>query len=358
MTTDAEFSLFDINSWKSQMAQGKIYHYLWAIIIILFIAWVKVSFPDYDALKMPFLLFVFGVFISAYIGGVGPGLLSVLLSASLASYLFLPPYRSLQIEPHHRPALILYIIGSSILVVLVSRQRRTIYQKAAMERQKDDFISSTSHELKTPLTSMKIFVELLEKQAATQHLDDKTKKYVGMISEQTDRLISLVNVLLDITRVNTNRLELKRELVDINRLVGHLVESMQTTVTTHNFILEGQVRRKIRGDELRLTQVVSNILSNAVKYSPNDSTVKVVLKEEKDTVVISIADQGIGIDRAFHKKIFDRFYRVHEKGTVFSGLGIGLYLTSEIVKMHGGKIRVESEVGKGSTFHLIFPTKE
>jgi signal transduction histidine kinase len=131
---------------------------------------------------------------------------------------------------------------------------------------------------------------------------------------------------------------------------------MQTSTTTHSIVLEGTLTKPVIGDTLRLSQVVSNILSNAVKYSPPGSMVRVDMKEEKDNAIVSIADSGIGIDKSHHTRIFDRFYRVDEKGSVFAGLGIGLYLSSEIIKRHGGKIWVESEIGKGATFCISLPT--
>jgi signal transduction histidine kinase len=350
-----DFKLFDVSSWRRHLAYGRIYHYLWAIIFVLFVVWLKVNFNEYFGVNTPFLLFAFTVFLSTYFGGLGPGLLSLLLSSILIKFLFLQPDETFLLEQNSWVPIIAYIIEGFIIVYLVTKQRRMLFQKIELDRQKDDFISASSHELNTPLTSMKIYIDVLQhKVKAGKH--HQYEEPLAMLHDQTERLIRLVSSMLDITRLKANRVIFRHEKVNLMSCIRSVVKGIQNASPLHEIILEGEITKYVWGDEDRLGQVVSNLLTNAIKYSPRGGVVTIKLKEIDTDIEISVQDTGIGIEKSHQKKIFDRFYRaVDTNESTFSGLGIGLYLSSEIVKKHKGKIWVESEKGKGATFYVTLP---
>jgi signal transduction histidine kinase len=346
-----EFQLFDVQSWKRHLAYGRVYHYLWAIVFVLFVFWCKVNLDEFIGTSTPFLLCSFAVFLATYIGGLGPGILSLALSAVLVYYIFLTPV----VERYAYLPTIAFIVESFIIVYLVTRQRRMLFQKMELDLQKDDFISASSHELNTPLTSMKIYLDTLQHHVKRNH-HHQYEESLSMLSSQTERLIRLVRSLLDITRLKANKVVFKHEKVEVMKCIQVIVKEIQNSSPLHYVSIEGKTTKIISGDEDRICQVISNLLTNAIKYSPRGGDVVVRVQDKDDYVEVAVKDSGIGIDKSKHKKIFDRFYRVaHANESTFSGLGIGLYLSSEIVKKHGGKIWVESEKGVGSTFFFTLP---
>jgi two-component system CheB/CheR fusion protein len=166
----------------------------------------------------------------------------------------------------------------------------------------------------------------------------------------------LINNLLEISRLQTGRLFYSIEVFDLYEVVRGAVESMQETAVTHHLLLERSAHAQVSGDKDRLGQVFTNLLSNAIKYSPHGSQIIISVVVDNERVIVSVQDAGTGIAEAHHEKIFERFYQVsNPQEKPFSGLGIGLYLSSEIVKRHGGRIWVESQKGEGATFYVALP---
>lgn len=219
---------------------------------------------------------------------------------------------------------------------------------------RDDFISVASHELKTPVTSVKIFTQVLQKHF--EQLGDHTAStYLNKMDKQINRLTELIYNLLDISKIQAGRIEFNEKLFDIDTLVRETVEVMQAT-TKHKLIIEGETHQQVFGDEDRLGQVLSNLISNALKYSPKAKKVIITLSSTEKEVTVSVRDYGIGISPQHLEKIFERFYRVFDNtDKTFPGLGIGLYISSEIVRRHHGTFHVESHQGKGSTFSFTLP---
>lgn len=232
--------------------------------------------------------------------------------------------------------------------------KREFDQRTLSEQRKNDFISIASHELKTPITSMSVFTDLLKKRMGPLK-DKQAIHYIQKIREQIQKQTSLINDLLDISKMQAGKIDLHKEPFDIDKLVKETVEVVQTTTKTHKLIIKGRVRNKVFGDKQRIGQVLINFLSNAIKYSPKANRVIITLKKERRTVIVSIQDFGIGIARKHHKKIFTRFYRAREEDQSFPGLGIGLYITFEIIRRHEGKVWVESAAGKGAKFAFTLP---
>ncbi|HZR38719.1 MAG TPA: PAS domain-containing sensor histidine kinase [Ktedonobacteraceae bacterium] len=230
-----------------------------------------------------------------------------------------------------------------------------ISERKALEQRKDDFISMASHELKTPLTTVKALTQLLKRRLKQQGTPDVVSS-LSKIEDQINRLTRLVNELLDVSKIQMGRLEYAEQAIDLDALVAECVEILQQISTTHTIRVHDVSRATVYGDSDRLLQVLTNLISNAIKYSPNAKTVDIEVATTGETAIIRVHDYGFGISQEHQSKIFDRFYRIsNEKTRKLPGLGMGLYITAEIVKRHGGKISVESTEGMGSIFTVTLP---
>ena len=229
-------------------------------------------------------------------------------------------------------------------------------EQKELEQRKDHFISMASHELKTPLTVLSAFTQLLRERFEAEDKQDVVLPLAKM-DDQITKLTKLVTDLLDISKMQAGKLELAQEAVDIDALVLEVVENLQPA-TTHHIVIEGAAKRTIIGDRDRLGQVLLNLLTNAIKYSPQAETVFVRVAHTHETLTVSVQDFGIGIAQSHQQRLFERFYRVYsEKDQTYPGLGIGLYIAHEIIQRHGGTMWVESVKGKGSTFSFSLPIR-
>lgn len=218
---------------------------------------------------------------------------------------------------------------------------------------RDNFISIASHELNTPLTSLKMFVQVLQRQLKETQNGENIHPFISRIDTQVDKLTILIKDLLNVSKIQAGKLDFYDNRIDLNNLILDVVQSVQSITNTHTILIEGHIVRKVWGDSDRISQVITNLLTNAIKYSPYASKVIVSLKEGKKTAIVSVKDFGIGIEKEQQKKIFQRFYRVSGyKEKTFPGLGLGLYVSHEIIKRHGGKMTVVSSKAKGSTFNF------
>lgn len=220
---------------------------------------------------------------------------------------------------------------------------------------RDNFISMASHELKTPVTSLRIFTQVLQKQSR-QSGDDATCKYLAKMDRQLSKLTDLIFNMLDISKMRDGQMELNKHRFSLDDMAKEIVESLQYGSNGHVISIQGSTGKIIYGDEERIGQVLANLISNAVKYSPNADKVLVHLSTKDDSVVCRVEDFGIGIDSSHTRRIFERFYRVSDEiHNTYPGLGIGLFLSSEIIKRHNGRIWVKSQKGKGSSFSFSLP---
>jgi PAS domain S-box-containing protein len=248
-------------------------------------------------------------------------------------------------------------------VIFQERPRRIVAfvldnsARKELEQRKDDFISMASHELRNPLTALKLQTTLLHRQLARQGTLDETPALARM-ETQINKITRLVEELLDVSKIQAGGLEYRQERVDLDALLGEVAETMQQTHPSHCILVYGAVQTSLIGDRDRLGQVFTNLISNAIKYSPNAQTVEMDLSTSEDVVTVRVRDHGLGIPREQRAKIFDRFYRVSgPRQKTIPGLGMGLYIVAEIVKHHGGTITVDSAVGEGSTFTVTLPKK-
>jgi PAS domain S-box-containing protein len=230
-----------------------------------------------------------------------------------------------------------------------------IHDKKITEQQKDEFISMASHELKTPLTTIKAYVQIAESMLEDKG-DEATLVMIKRTGSQVNKLTKLITDLLDITKIQQGKLAYNEAFFDVNVLLKEVVDDMQKTSTTHQIKMELDTTAQIYSDKDKLSQVINNFISNAIKYSPKGDNIIVSTKLQQDGVEISVKDFGIGIHSREQKNIFKQFYRVSGGNEItFPGMGIGLFICSEIIAKLDGKIWVESVAGEGSTFKAWLP---
>ncbi len=230
----------------------------------------------------------------------------------------------------------------------------------SVERMKTAFVSTVSHELRTPLTSIKGFISTLLADTDGYYDPQTTREFYEIIDQECDRLTRLISDLLNVSRIEAGRaLDLNPKPIELPKLIDKVVSVQRSYVTNHELVVDGtDALPQIIGDEDKVDQILTNLINNAIKYSPKGGTVTVRGKmEDDDKVLISVSDQGVGIPEEHLPKVFDRFHRVDNRDTrEVGGTGIGLFLVKHLVEAHGGEIWVESEIGKGSTFHFWLPT--
>lgn len=230
-------------------------------------------------------------------------------------------------------------------------------QRETMElvHQRDDFFNITSHELKTPITSLKAYAQLLLLEAAS-HLDSPQYIMLTKMEIQVNKLIHLINNLLDTSKLQGNQLAFSMENIKLNMLVQQVIKQFHEQNKGYKIVFQKNVNGTVSGDRVRLKQVIENLLDNAIKYSPDSREAIVRLEKTVSTLRFSIKDFGVGLKPQEGSKVFGKFYRVTDEYMhTFPGVGLGLYIANEIIKKHGGKMWVESEPNKGSTFYFELP---
>lgn len=225
-----------------------------------------------------------------------------------------------------------------------------------VENEKDEFLSIASHELKTPLTSIKAYVQLLERKLKLDK-DSAEAGYVTKVQDQIEKLNSLISDLLDVSKIENGKLKINRKPSNLEKIIDNAIE---TILQTH----DDKVKIKRHGelpeilipfDAIRIEQVLINFLTNAIKYSPQNNQVIVTTFVDEQEVKVSVTDFGIGIPDFKQDAVFQKFYRVEESSLQFQGMGIGLYICSEIIKQHNGTIGLSSILNEGSTFYFTLP---
>jgi PAS domain S-box-containing protein len=231
-----------------------------------------------------------------------------------------------------------------------------------MEHRKDEFIKMASHELKTPITSISGYVQLLlnicesAEEEKFNFSKPVLKSSLWTISRQVSRLTRLISELLDLSRIESGRLELNRIEFNLEDLVEESVQEARHTTDQHAILFNTEFKGSITGDRDRLGQVLTNLLNNAIKYSRSADKVEVFLFREDDQVIIEVKDYGIGIHKKDQARIFERFYRAEGKSEqTYPGFGIGLFIANEIVQRHGGSLKVDSKKNSGATFTIQLP---
>ncbi len=238
-----------------------------------------------------------------------------------------------------------------VLLAVAANHTAVMVQRQRLEQRQRDFVAMVAHDLKNPLTTIKGYAQLLSRRGVYD------ARAVGTIVLQADRLERLIDDLRDVARIEAGGIILRRAEVDVAALVRTCVEEARSLTGAHTIRLEAPPEPIVgRWDAGRLTQVLGNLLDNAMKYSPDGGTISVVVARSAGAVRIAIADEGIGMASEVAARVFERFYRAPDGvATDRKGLGLGLYISKALVEAHGGRIAVESILDHGSTFRVTLP---
>lgn len=239
-----------------------------------------------------------------------------------------------------------------------SQKDRLQQETMALVYQRDDFFSMTSHELKTPVTSLKAYTQLLILDGDSVDVESR-KEMLQKMEKQINKLVTIINDLLDTSRLQYNQLVYTKLKFRLNKLVAAVISELQLSYPDHRIIFQKNVNAEVLADSTRINQVINNLLVNAIKYSPDSREIIVRLEKNENSVIFSVKDFGYGIRDSEKDKIFERFYRISGGNLhTYPGLGLGLYISREIIEKHDGKLWFESEYGKGTTFYFELPLAE
>ena len=237
-----------------------------------------------------------------------------------------------------------------------------VTEQQKIDRERRNFVSNVSHELRTPLTSIKSYTEALVDGAWENK--EIAPGFLKVIETETDRMMRMITDLLNLSRMDQNRLALEKEFINMNELVVHIVSRFEMVLQSEPYrdknyrILTDITQRDlwVELDQDKITQVLDNIINNAIKYSPDGGRIIVRLMETHTDIIVSVSDEGLGISRKDIPHLFDRFYRVDKaRSRAMGGSGLGLAIAQEVIQLHGGKIWVNSIENKGSTFFVSLP---
>jgi signal transduction histidine kinase len=328
-----------------------------AIVIVSIFVLTLLSEHNHSLLIRPYFLFSlllwtalrFELFGSLFANTV---IITTSIIGTLQGYNPFPTY-----PPSEQIALFQFLIGALSLTGLASAA--TVREKTEAVEARNEFLGIASHELKTPITSLKINLQMLERKISQKK--DQTPEEatyatsLKKVDRQINRLVAIVDQLLDVSRVERKKLGLHREDVELDGLIRNLLERLSGTIATAKCTIETRLEPNIHGnwDPFRMEQVIENLISNALKYAPG-KPIRVATSSANGVVEISVQDGGPGIEETKRPYIFDRFARANENPHV-QGLGLGLFITRQIVKAHSGNIAVVSEVGNGARFVVSLP---
>ncbi|WP_118952589.1 ATP-binding response regulator [Taibaiella helva] len=232
-----------------------------------------------------------------------------------------------------------------------------IEQRKLAEAKKDEFISIASHELKTPLTSVKGYMQLAEL-SVQDNQKDNALRFLDRSSSQLNKLNQLIGDLLDISKMASGKLEISCSHFKFEPFLDNVIDIFQRSNPEWQIVRSGYADVMLYADEMRIEQVLLNYLSNAIKYAPGSNKVYITVACEREQLKVSVRDTGIGISKADQANLFGKFYRVAQSSNKYQGLGMGLYICAEIIRSHAGTYGVDSEPGQGATFYFTLPLKQ
>lgn len=242
---------------------------------------------------------------------------------------------------------------NSSLNKLAWEQEEELRQSKIIDEKKNEFISIASHEIKTPITIIKAYTQMI--MAAKEPLSDRVRGILDKLNAQSGKLNALVQQLLDISKIEHGNLVYSMSTVELNPFISEMAEVMRNIVPDHEILITLDHNINVNIDRLRMEQVFSNLLGNAAKYSGKNTPIRLQSSVSDGFVTISVQDEGIGLSADSVKSVFNKFYRDKDVLKTHTGLGMGLYIASKIVNDHGGKMWVDSAEGKGSTFFFTIP---
>lgn len=305
---------------------------------------------------IPYILYIllFTIFLGVRIGV----LLSIITIFLIEYYLYEPRYI---FGITHHPLNIVFISFGLMSGVAIGHEIRKHQQKIEKHSQdldllvkaKDQFTAIAVHELKTPLTAISLYSQMLDKQNKNETASKTVQKSIQTITRETGKLTYMINDLLDFSRFQRNKFQLNAEVFNLADLCKERIAIAKTLFPHHIFILRQYVKNTaIYGDRIAIDRVITNLLTNAGKYSFPKSTIIVTLYKRYNSFIICVKDKGVGIDKNHLDKIFEPFYQV-ESGK--KGLGLGLHIAKSIIELHNGKIWAESKIDKGTAFYIRLP---
>lgn len=225
----------------------------------------------------------------------------------------------------------------------------------ADEQRKNDFIGMVSHELKTPLTSMTAYMQILQYNAQKRE-DSFAATALEKAHNQLKKMTGMINSFLNVSRLESGKIHIDKQDFDLCILIEEMRNEFKVTANRHEIIFEENQSVFVNADKDKIGHVVTNFISNAVKYSPVNTVITISCRLEGNSAIVSVRDQGKGIREEDMAKLFERYYRVNDQSSTISGFGIGLYLCAEIIERHSGRIWVDSKLGFGSSFHFSLPS--
>ncbi len=253
--------------------------------------------------------------------------------------------------------LYMFLLIASILIFGLVLTVRAVTHELELARLKSDFVSTVSHEFKSPLTSIRQLAEMLQEGRVPS--EERRQRYYDVLVEQSTRLSSLVTNILDLARIEEGRKEFRFEAVEIGELVSDLVATTQHRVGHEGYVVEARIEEPlppVRADREAIGQAISNLVDNAVQYSGDARQINICASANDGHVTVAVEDFGVGIPEDEIDRVFERFYRGgHELTRTVKGSGLGLTLVKEVVEAHGGTVEVKSEPGRGSTFSIRLP---
>ena len=347
--------------------------YAIAVLAVLVALLLKFSLDPLLEVESPFLLFFSAILMSAWIGGFGPGAFATLLTTLISNYFFLTPIYNLFDHSAGQNVRLLIFAAEGLMVsgicevlhrarrqiegLLITEHAARVEAEHAMQV-RERFVSIAAHDLKNPLTVLVGTTQLLQRRLnrdpATSPQNTRT---VQIVLEQAERLHQLINALFDVSRLRSGQLVLAALPINLCALAQRIVDEIQVVLEPHRVeLVYPDVPLVVRGDALRIEQVIQNLLQNAIKYSPDGGLISVRIEQRNAQACIAVRDQGIGIPIAAQERLFDLFYRADSAVAMpVSGMGIGLFVVDEIVRLHGGTVDVESREAQGSTFTVCLP---
>lgn len=234
-----------------------------------------------------------------------------------------------------------------------------IQKRKELEIKKDEFIGIASHELKTPLTSVKAYIQLLERQIMNHSLkESQVLPYLSKSKTYIKRLELLVNDLLDVSKIQAGKMVYNMKPFDVDEMLKEAIDFIRPLSEKHHIVIAEKANTTVVADKLKIEEVITNFLTNAIKYSPDNKDIIVSAQANGNDLTVSVTDQGIGISKQNIPHLFERYYRVKDNTFRFTGLGIGLFISKVIIDAHNGTIDVDSEPGKGSKFSFTIPVNK
>jgi len=354
---------------RSGLARRLFWGTLPAALVVAVIALVDHFVTHIDALGAPLLL---AVVMGGFVGGARAGVLaaavsSVYLAVHESTALWWPPMWTNE----GATRIVIFVpcaIVAAFLVGLLQRRALERYVRerehgermATLERVKSQFLNVASHELRGPLGVVSGYVSMVEDGSFGDLSSVDMRRVAPVIAQKVTEMNTLVNEMLDTARLEESRLTLQLSNVDLGELVQRAVDAVTPLATPHHEVIYARPRQPLRviADEVRTIIVVTNLVQNAVKYSPRGGVVQVFVTDDDDNALVSVWDQGLGIAAEDLPRLFSRFGRlVTRENSHIAGTGLGLYLARELARLHGGDITVRSSAGSGSCFTLSLPVE-